>query len=52
MLYFSCLPAFISVLALSLTGTVSVGAAHFSCRINPVVCVCVCVFLGGMEGGM
>jgi hypothetical protein len=38
MLYFYCLVPFISVLVLSLTGTASVGAAHFTCRMNPVVC--------------
>jgi hypothetical protein len=35
---FYCLVPFISVIVLLLTGTASVGAAHFSCRINPFVC--------------
>jgi hypothetical protein len=38
MLYFYCLVPFISVIVLSRTGTASVGAAHFSCRMNMVVC--------------
>jgi len=38
MLYFYCLVPFISVLVLQRTGTASVGAAHFSCRMNMVVC--------------
>ena len=38
MLYFYCLVPFVSVIVLSLTGTVSVGTAHFTCRMNTVVC--------------
>jgi hypothetical protein len=38
MLYFYCLVPFISVLVLSRTGAASVGATHFSCRMNTVVC--------------
>ena len=37
MLYFYCLVPFISLLVLSLVGTAYVGAAHISCRMNPVV---------------
>jgi hypothetical protein len=39
MLYFYCFVPFISVLVSALTGTPSVGAAHFSCRMNTVVCL-------------